>query len=314
MILSRFDNFYYSLPYGIKMKIILVDNKRVTPDMAPLIRTDLAWELFLPGHSGDLPEDQGRRFYPFANWLWDELGMVGGYLNKNAGNSIFMAIPELSTSGKDFIARICSMWADDIFIHGKEGHNLWVPPLVNVFHEKSMDNAEKSMATKDDGGNERYFMPLLGPSRSFFRLERISPGNSSARLHGHSVVDEYYLLMKGKATLKIGTRSVHVDPGTLVGKPTGPDLSSQFIADRGEEIEILDMEIWPDRYSNAKDVVFYPEHGELLMRGTGWRSITPWITAMDTMDFRENYDTSYKRNADGTWSPAKFQGHKERKK
>ena len=313
MILSRFANFYYSCVYGMIMKIFLVDKNSVNDGMAPLIRADLAWDLFMPGHPGGLPDGQGRRVYPFSNWLWDELGMVGGYLNRNAGDSIFMAIPELSLSGRDFIVRICSMWADEVFMLGKE-ENVWIPPLVNLFHEKDMDEAEKRLTEKEDGGYERFFMPLIGPSRSYFRLEKISPGNSSARLHSHSAVDEYYLLLKGKATLSIGTKSIQVDPGTLIGKPTGPDLSSQLIADRGEEIEVLDMEIWPDRYNNTKDLILYPEHGELLMRGTGWRSVMPWITASDTRDFLENYDTSYIRNADGSWSPAKFQGHKERKK
>jgi len=50
------------------------------------------------------------------------------------------------------------------------------------------------------------------------------------------------------------------------------------------------------------------------MRGSGWGSILPWITASDAMDFRENYDTSYKRNAYGSWSPAQFKRHREIKK
>jgi uncharacterized cupin superfamily protein len=313
MILSRSGIIYYMQFSFITMKILLVGRNKITERMLPLIRANLAWDLFSQGNHGDLPEGHGRRAYPFSNWLWDELGMVGGYMNMNAGDSVFIAIPELSPSGKDFIVRICSMWADEIFMHGKE-EDMWIPPLVNIFHEKDMDEAEKRLTEKEDGGYERYFMPLIGPSRSYFRLEKISPDNSSARLHSHSAVDEYYLILRGKATLRLGARSIQVDPGTLIGKPTGPDLSSQLIADLGEEIEVLDMEIWPDRYYNAKDLVLYPEHGELLMRGTGWRSITPWITASETHDFMENYDTSYIRNADGSWSPAKFQGHKERKK
>lgn len=296
------------------MKILLVDREEIKDNMVPLIRSDIAWDLFFPGYPGDLPQGHGRRAYPFSNWLWDELGMVGGYLNKNSGKVIFIATPQLSDSGREFVLRLCSMWADEIYIYEKEENNLWIPPMVNLFHESDMDNAEKRMTLKDDDGYQRFFMPLIGPSRSFFRLEKISPGNSSARLHSHSAVDEYYLLLNGRATLMIGTKSIHIEPGTLIGKPTGPDLVSQLLADRGEEIEVLDMEIWPDSYYTAKDLVSYPEHGELFMRGSGWGSIIPWITASDTRDFRENYDVSYHRNADGSWSPAQFQGHRERKK
>ena len=295
------------------MEIYLVDKSDITPKMSPMIRAHIAWELFIPGSPGEFPEGHGRVLYPFSNWIWDEFGKVGGYLNKNSKDAVYVSIPELSPHGRDFLVRLCSMWSDEIFFYGKNDENLWIPPLVNIFTDSHMDNAEKRVADKEEGGSERFFMPLLGPSRSFFRLEKISPGNSSARLHSHSAVDEYYLLIRGKATLKIGSRSIPIEEGTLVGKPTGPDLTSQIIADRNDEVEVLDMEVWPDRYYNAKDAVLYPEHGELFMRGTGWGSIIPWITAMNTDDFRRNYDTSYGRNADGSWSPEKFRGHKERK-
>ena len=295
------------------MRIYLVNIDNITAEMSPLIKAQLAWELFIPGTPGDLPQSHGRSLYPFSNWIWDELGKVGGYLNKNSKDTAFVSVPELSPSGRDFLVRLCSFWSDNISFLGNDNENLWIPPMVNILSETNMDDAEKRVAEKDSGGSERYFMPLLGPARSFFRLERISPGNSSARLHSHSSVDEYYLLIKGKATLKIGSRTIPIEAGTLVGKPTGPDLSSQIIADRNEEIEILDMEIWPDRYYNTKDVVHYPEHGELLMRGNGWGSVIPWVTSMNTDDFRKNYDTSYHRNADGSWSSKKFHGHKERK-
>ncbi len=295
------------------MKIFLVNKDNVTVKMSPLIRVHIAWELFLPDFPGDLPEGNGKTLYPLSNWIWDELGKVGGYLNKNSKDEVFVSVPELSASGRDFLLRLCSLWSDEVFFLGNERDNLWIPPIVNILNELYMDNAEKRVVVKEEGDSQRIFMPLLGPSRSFFRLEKISPGNSSARLHSHSAVDEYYLLIRGKATLKIGAASVPIEAGTLIGKPTGPDLSSQIIADRNEEIEILDMEIWPDRSCNAKDTVYYPEHGEMLMGGNGWGSIIPWITSMNTDDFNKNYDTSYHRNADSSWSSEKFHGHKERK-
>lgn len=294
------------------MKIYLVNKDNITAEMSPLIRAHIAWDLFIPDYPGDMPRGYGRPMYAFSNWIWDEFGKVGGYLNRNITDEVFVSVPKLSPAGKDFLVRLCSMWSDEIFFVGSKHENLWIPPIVNIFDNSSMDDAEKKFSDSEEGSSERYFMPLLGPSKSFFRLEKISPGNSSARLHSHSAVDEYYLLIRGKATLKIGSRSVPIEPGALIGKPTGPDLSSQIIANRNEEIEVLDMEIWPHRYYNEKDVILYPEHGELFMRGNGWGSIIPWITSMETDDFRKNYDTSYRRNADGSWSSEKFDGHRRR--
>jgi len=53
-------------------------------------------------------------------------------------------------------------------------------------------------------------MPLLGPGRTAFRIEVIENGESSARLHSHSDVDEYYLILEGSGTLRFNDKDVTV--------------------------------------------------------------------------------------------------------
>src|SRR5437016_4104526 len=118
---------------------------------------------------------------------------------------------------------------------------MWRKPVANVFDDEILDGSERSSVRKDDQGYQRFFMPLLGPGRAFFRVEVISNGESAARYHSHSEVDEYYLILEGSGTLRYNDRDVVVKRGDLIAKRTGQDATSQRIADRGNTLRILDM-------------------------------------------------------------------------
>jgi hypothetical protein len=60
-----------------------------------------------------------------------------------------------------------------------------------------------------------------------------------------------------------------VEAGNLIGKASGPDLTSQILADRGESITILDLEAWTDAKQDTKDVMYYSEFGELKLHNMG---------------------------------------------
>ena len=276
------------------------------------IRVDLAWELFLESKS-TIPQGHGARLIPFTNWLWDELGKKAGYLNRNSGKELTLAIPALSEEALDFLLRVASFWADEVHVKkgGALSENLWRKPAVNVFDDKTLDGSERSLVRKDDQGYQRFFMPLLGPGRAFFRIELISNGESAARYHSHSEVDEYYLILEGSGTLRYSDKDVVVKRGDLIAKPTGPDATSQLIADRGEPLRILDMEIWHDRPYSSKDLILNPDFNEIIMRGPGWGGLFPNEALMSSEDFRKHYDEGYRRMKDGGWIPSKARGHKK---
>jgi len=276
------------------------------------IRVDLAWELFFESKTG-MPEGHGGRLIPFTNWLWDELGKKAGYLNRNSRGELTLTIPALGQEALDFLVRVGSFWADEVYLkkNGVVSEDLWRKPVVNVFEDKLLDGAERALSRKDGDTYQRFFMPLLGPGRAFFRVEVIDNGESAARYHSHSNVDEYYLILEGSGTLRFNDKEVVVEGGDLIGKPAGPDDVSQLIADRGEPLRILDMEIWHDRPYSSKDLVFNPDFNEIIMRGPGWGALFPAEAVMTSKDFREHYDEGYRRNRDGGWVPSKLRGHKK---
>lgn len=294
----------------------LVNPLKLTFEESPRegsIRADLAWQLFILQKTS-IPEGHGRNLLPLANWLWDELGRKAGNLNKSSAGEVSVTIPVgLDERAIDFLARIASFWSDDVRL--KKGNstsdNLWKKPVVNVFDDENTTGAERSLSVKDGASIDRFFMPLLGPSRAFFRVEFIEAGESAARFHSHSEVDEYYLVLEGSGTARFNGKEFTVSRGDLVGKPTGPDATSQLIADKGVPIRILDMEVWHDRPYVSKDLVWNPDFNEIFMRGPGWSSLVPAEAFLPPDDFRKHYDDGYTRTKDGGWVPSKNRGHKK---
>ena len=276
------------------------------------IRVDRAWELFFENKSR-LPEGYGGKLILFTNWLWDELSRRAGLLNKNSRGESILTIPSLDDEAMDFLIHIASFWADEVYV--KKGdmtsENLWKKPVVNVFDDKTLDASKPSFVRDSPDYHRRFLMPLLGPGRAFFRVEQLQNGESTARYHSHSSVDEYYLVLAGSGTLRYNGKEVSVKHGDLVSKPTGPDAVSQLIADRGEPLRILDMEIWHDRPDNSKDLIFNPDFNEIFMRGPGWGALLPAEALIPPKDFGEHYDEGYKRTRDGDWVPSRNRGHKK---
>jgi uncharacterized cupin superfamily protein len=288
------------------MKLILEEAVR-----EGAIRVDLAWTLFF--EKPTIPEGHGGRLQPFANWLWDELGRKAGNLNRSSGAELTLTIPSLSEQGMDFLLRLASFWSNEVHLkkNGVLSENLWRKPVVNVFDDSGLDGSERSLTRKREGYYTRFLMPLLGPGRTAFRVELIENGESSARLHSHSDVDEYYLILEGSGTLRFNDKELTVKRGDLIAKPTGPDAASHLTADKGEALRILDMEVWHDRPDKSKDLIYNPDFNEIFMRGPGWGALVPAEALLNPSEFGKYYDEGYKRTKDGGWVPSKLRGHKK---
>lgn len=254
------------------MKIILDEGKA----KEGALRADRAWELFF---ESKLSVERGVGLHMFANWLWDAMGEKAGNLNKDSKGEVILTIPSsLEPAALDFILRLVSFWADEVYVNKKDGtrsENLWKKPVINLLDD-AREGAERALTGEMDekGSTELNMMPLLGPGRAFFSVQVIAAGEMTAYQHSHSVVDEYYLILEGKGTLRFNGKEVEVKQGDIIGKPTGPDATSHILANRGEKLRILDMELWRERFSStsttSKDLVFYPDLKEILMRGPGW--------------------------------------------
>lgn len=303
------------------MAIIILNDpeKKVRP--AGAIRGDVAWKLFLPDSMGDVDVGRRKDMNKFTNWLWRELGERLGNLMRRGEDDVYILTPPLSDAARELLVRIASMWSDDVHEImkpdentdlGQRGRNLWMGPVVNTLGE---DGTPLLTAMKMDHheSDTTFLMPALGSARAFMRTYTIGEGETYARLHSHSAVEEHYLVLEGSGELRYGSHTVRLKKGDLVSKPVGPDNFSQFLGSGGK-LKLLDIEIWPDNTGDAKDAVIYPDHGELYLRGEGWSAIIPTESIMGSDDFSHNYDAGYERKADGTWVPKKVPGVPERNK
>lgn len=188
------------------MKLILDEEAR-----EGAIRADLAWELFFKSKT-TFPEGHGVRLIPFTSWLWDEFGRKAGFLNRDSVKDLTLATPALDQAGFDFLLRIVSFWADEVYVKkgGQLSENMWKKPVVNVLDDNSLDRSGRSLVRKNPDNYQRFLMPLLGPGRAFFRVRVIDNGESAARFHSHSHVDEFYLILEGSGTLRYNNNEVLV--------------------------------------------------------------------------------------------------------
>ncbi len=194
----------------------------------------------------------------------------------------------------------------------KSNKNQWTFPITNVYDE-DLDEAEKAQQLIAENYSFRNLMPLLGPSRVFATVELLGPDQVSARLHSHSTIDEFYLILDGSATLRMNGKERVVKRGDFISKPAGPDLTSQILADQGTSVRILDIEDHPNADPRTKEVVHYPDHGEILLHGHRWSSIIPDGALMNTNEFDKNYEKGYYRKKYGSWEPKDIPGYERRK-
>lgn len=303
------------------VKILIDPPKKIRPEGA--IRADVAWKLFLPDTMGDITRSSMRNIEKFRHWLWGELASRLGHLNPSKAPVVHILTPALTKSGKEFIVRTCSFWDDNIvsvedsngvYNLGDTSGNLWMAPVINVNRIPEEGGALHHAHESYAGGNHTYFSQLLGATRSFIRAYTIDNGNTYSRFHSHSVREELYLVLKGSGTIRIGGHRTRVNEGDLISKPIGPDISTQFLADQGEQLRVLDIEIWPEDEMKTKEVIAYPDHGEILFGGEGWETIAPVDSLMASEDALANYDAGYRRNQDGSWAPSDIPGFRKREK
>ena len=305
------------------MAVVIIEDppKEMRPEGA--IRADVAWKLFLPDLMGDIPELGKGRTEPIRHWLWWELSRKQGFMRGEEVPPAYLLAPSLTPEGKEFLIRTCSLWTNKVhLIQAKgrnvdlevRGENLWTPPVVNVNASLREHSALSKLTREDEDGLDTQFSPILGAGKSYVRAYTIQQDGTYSRFHSHSAREELYLVLKGKGTIRIGEHRVSINEGDLIAKPTGPDISTQFLADRGETMRILDIEIWPEDERISKDAVLYPDHEELDLFGQGWYFTVPSVTISDALDAMSHYDTGYRRKADGGWEPKDIPGQKKREK
>lgn len=305
----------------MSIKILINPPKSIRPEGA--IRADVGWKLFMPGEMGEMPKDWTKSNESFKRWLWNALSMKLGFLKPGREDDVYILTPGLSQEAVDLMVRTCSFWSNEVYaIESKDGvmdiedrgDNLWTPPIVNILDAPGSSPAIRRLTSEEGGFIHSFLSPVLGSGRSNARTYTIAPDNTFSRFHSHTAREELYFVLKGRGSVRIAGHKSEIKEGDLISKPTGPDIPTQLIADMGEELKILDIEIWPDPEKNSKDVIHYTDHRELDLSGEGWDLTIPSDNIMSSEDSLGNYNSGYERLADGSWKPKDLPGMKKREK
>ncbi len=297
-------------------RVVFWDIANGLPEGGPLIRWDLAWPLFLPGCAlGELPIQEPQSLNIMGRWFWEQMGRVGGRLRPDAYDTVWFVTPALSDGAREYLTRLASFWCDEVYweVPERSSPNRWMMPAVDV-GTLPTTSLWSTMTETYEEGVERHLLPMLGVGRVFIKVQQVAPGSASARLHSHTAQDEYYFILAGSATLRMGQHSRPVSSGTFIAKPTGPDLTSQIVADQGHPVTILDIEVYADSRLGlgGKDMMAYTDHQELLLVGLGMEGMVPQSAVKSTGDVFRHYFDGYVRQVDGSVAPQNFPGHAAR--
>lgn len=121
----------------------------------------------------------------------------------------------------------------------------------------------------DDPGFEsqlktKYLGALAGSERIYVNIDYVKPGAKSVKYHSHSLQEEFFLILRGRGSVRIQETIVPVKQGDFFAKPAGKEIAHQFINDGDEVLEILDCGI-----NDKNDFVEYPDEDLLLVKKKG---------------------------------------------
>ncbi len=114
------------------------------------------------------------------------------------------------------------------------------------------------------GGSAFEVGDLLGAEKLGYRVARIDPGSAFCPLHWHTLEEEVFFVMRGRATLITSHGSTGVRAGDFLQFPTTPVGAHKVFNDSPEACDIL-MIACVDR----DDVCSYPDSHKVLVDGRG---------------------------------------------
>jgi Uncharacterized conserved protein, contains double-stranded beta-helix domain len=122
-------------------------------------------------------------------------------------------------------------------------------PVLNIqsLPADFVDGESPSMTTL-------YLGMAGGSKRLYANIDKVMPGKKSCKFHSHSQQEEFFLVLSGTGTLRIGEESRAIKAGDFFCKPAGQGIAHQFINDSKDVLEILDVGA-PD----VEDIIEYPD-------------------------------------------------------
>jgi uncharacterized cupin superfamily protein len=131
----------------------------------------------------------------------------------------------------------------------------WIVNVDDVEHVHTVEGATDTR--RADLGT------AAGSQRSGLRHIWIAPGAEGHPPHCHSAEEEFFFILDGSGTLRLGEEEHEVRPGNIIARPAGTGVPHSFVAgDNG-----LTFLAYGQRRNT--DTLYYPRSGKVRIRGLG---------------------------------------------
>jgi uncharacterized cupin superfamily protein len=123
----------------------------------------------------------------------------------------------------------------------------------NVFSDDSWDMQAEQMKI-----NGRFVGKAAGAKELGMSVYDLLPGSTGFNLHAHYGMEELFVVLSGRPTLRTGSGEEALAPGDVVSMPRGMDGLHTFTNPTDEHARVLAISTLP-----TPEVVVYPELGKV---------------------------------------------------
>ena len=133
----------------------------------------------------------------------------------------------------------------------------------NIINMNNLDWKEEHYSEHYTGWSKRLSSPAMDCKQGHIgvRVERLRPKSLSCPFHYHIHEDEFCLILKGKAMLRYGDKTIEVSEGDAISFPRGERVAHQFYNHTDETMDILMV-----GENLPYEVCYYPDSDKWLSR------------------------------------------------
>src|SRR5438552_18886389 len=122
----------------------------------------------------------------------------------------------------------------------------------NIYADEPWDMTAEKMQIRS-----RFVGKAAGATELGASVHELLPGSTGFNLHAHYGMEELFVVLSGRPTLRTGSGEEQLEPGDVVFCPRGPDGLHTFTNPTEEPARVLAVSTNP-----SPEVVLYPELGQ----------------------------------------------------
>jgi uncharacterized cupin superfamily protein len=125
----------------------------------------------------------------------------------------------------------------------------------NAFSDGEPDMTAEKMKIRS-----RFVGKAAGAKELGASVHELLPGSTGFHLHAHYGMEELFVVLSGRPTLRTGTGEEELAPGDIVSMPRGIEGLHTFTNTTGEPARVLAISTMP-----TPEVIVYPELGKFAV-------------------------------------------------